>query len=336
MKAAIFHAPGEPLCITDIPDPTPGVEEVVVKVARCGVCGTDIHSTSGHGFTYPSGSQIGHEYAGEIVAIGKGVSNLKLGDRIAALPVVGCGHCEYCRTGIDVLCRYFRGYAGGAAEFALVDSRGATLLPQTVSLADGALVEPLAVGRRGVRLAAPRPDTKALVIGPGPIGLAAIFWLRRAGVRNIATLASSGRRQSLAEKMGAEHFVIEGEQAAEEITAALGGPADLIIECAGTPGVLGRAIELIRPQGQIVALGFCMVPDNIVPALALMKDVSLRFSVTYTREDYAECAEALAEDGDRARGMVTDSVSLSDFPVAFETFRNGTGGLGKLMVDPWA
>jgi (R,R)-butanediol dehydrogenase/meso-butanediol dehydrogenase/diacetyl reductase len=336
MRAAIFHAPGQPLAISDVPDPEPGAGEVVIKIARCGVCGTDLHATSGHGYTFPPGSQIGHEYAGEIVALGKAVERLKIGDKVAAMPVVGCGHCDYCRTGVDVLCRSFRGYGAGAAEYARIDARGATLLPQTVSLADGALVEPLAVGRRGVRLAAPNADTKALVIGPGPIGLATIFWLRRAGVRRVAVLSTSARRQVLAEKMGAEQFVVEGENASEQIISGLGGSPDLVMECAGVPGVLGRAIELVRPQGHIVALGFCMVPDSIVPGAALMKDVSLRFSVTYTRDDYAECAEALADDGDRARGMVTDTVSLAEFPGAFEAFRDGTGGLGKLVVDPWA
>jgi threonine dehydrogenase-like Zn-dependent dehydrogenase len=336
MKAAIFRAPGHPLVIEDVPDPDPGPEEVIIKVARCGVCGTDLHSTSGRGYPLPPGSQIGHEFAGEVIAVGSRAGALRIGDRIAALPAVGCGQCENCLTGIDMLCKSVRIYGFGLAEYARVSMRGATQLPKTISLADGALVEPLAVGRRAVRLAAPTAATKTLVIGPGPIGLASVFWLRRAGVGNLALLASSGRRQALAEKMGATHFVIESANAREEIVALLGGMPDLVIECAGVPGVIARAIELVRPQGNIVALGFCMVPDNIVPGIALSKDVNVRFSMAYTREDYAECADALAEDADRARSMVTERVSLSDFPSAFEALRQGTLGVGKLVVDPWA
>jgi threonine dehydrogenase-like Zn-dependent dehydrogenase len=336
VRAAIFDGPGKPLLIADVPDPEPASGEVVIKVARCGVCGTDLHSTSGHGYVIPIGGRLGHEFAGEIVALGKGVSSLRIGDHIAAMPAIGCGNCEYCRTGIDMLCPTVRIYGFGMAEYASVSVRGAISLPRTLSVADGALVEPFAVGRRGVRLANPAPDTKTLVIGPGPIGQAVIFWLRRAGVRNIVVLASSKRRRALAETMGAEHYVLEEEGATEQIKTLLGGPPELVMECAGMPGVIARAIELVRPQGKIVALGFCMLPDSIVPAAALMKEVTLRFSMSYTREDWAECADALTDNGDSARAMVTDKVNLDGFPAAFEAFRQGVVGVGKLVVDPWA
>lgn len=136
MKAAVFHAAGTPLRIDTLPDPEPGVDEVVIRVQRCAVCGTDLHATSGHGFTYPAGPQIGHEYAGEVIAVGKGVERLKLGDHIAAMLVVGCGTCELCRTGLDVLRPHLAGYGAGLAEYARVSARGANLLPRTVSLAD--------------------------------------------------------------------------------------------------------------------------------------------------------------------------------------------------------
>ncbi|MBV1688882.1 alcohol dehydrogenase catalytic domain-containing protein [Novosphingobium sp. G106] len=321
--------------ILGVADPEPGEGEVIIKVARCGVCGTDLHFTSGHGYTFDAGTIMGHEYAGEIIALGKGVDALAVGDHIAGMPVIGCGHCDNCKTGIDVLCTTYSSYAEGMAQFARVSARGATLLPKTLSLADGALVEPLAVGRRGVRLAAPAPGTKALVIGPGPIGLASIFWLWQAGVRKIAVLASSTRRQALAEKMGASRYILEGDQAGEEIVRALGGTPDLVIESAGVPGVLGRAVELVRPQGTIIALGLCATPETFSSGVALMKDITLRFSTTYTREDFEACADALARDGDRATAMVTDRVSLDDFPQAFEDFRAGKI-VGKLVVDPWA
>lgn len=335
MRAMLFKAAGAPLAVEDLPDPEPGEGEVVVRVSHCGVCGTDLHSTSGHGMTLPANAQLGHEYAGEVVALGRGVERLKVGDRLAALPVVGCGRCEGCRTGIDVLCSNWKGYGAGLAQFARVSERGATLLPGTVSLADGALVEPLAVGARGVRLADPKRDSKVLIIGPGPIGLAVLFWLRERRVANIAMLASTGRRKDLAAGMGGDRFVTEGDAAADDVRAYLGGPPDIVFEAAGVPGVLPRAIELVRPQGTIVALGFCMQPDPIVPAKALMKDVTLRWSIIYTREDFAACADALDREGALARAMVTDTVGFDAAPAAFEAFRAGKGGGGKLLIDPW-
>ena len=103
MRGLLFKGVGLPLAVENLPDPEPGEGEVVIRVSRCGVCGTDLHATSGHGMTLPANSQFGHEYGGEVVALGKGVERLKLGDHLAAVPVVGCGHCEACKTGIDVL-----------------------------------------------------------------------------------------------------------------------------------------------------------------------------------------------------------------------------------------
>lgn len=336
MRAIVFKAVGEPLAIESLADPEPGEGEMVIKVARCGVCGTDLHSTSGHGMTLPPGSQLGHEYAGEVIAIGKGVERFRIGDKLAAIPVVGCGQCEGCKTGIDIFCANFIPYGSGLAEFAKVNERGATRLPDTVSLADGALIEPLAVGARAVRLANLNKDAKVLIIGPGPIGMSVLFWLRQSGVENVVMLASSERRRDLAATMGGSKFLVEGDGTADEIHAVLGGLPDIVFEAAGVPGVMGRAIELVRPQGMVIALGFCLQPDPIVPGMALMKDLTIRWSITYSREDYSACVDALDRDGELAGRMVTDVASLDDAPAAFEAFRAGKGGGGKLLIDPWA
>lgn len=336
MRALLFKAVGQPLAVETLPDPEPGEGEVVIRVSRCGVCGTDIHATSGHGMSLPANSQLGHEYGGEVVAVGKGVERFREGDTLAALPVVGCGDCEGCRSGLDILCRNkWSGYGGGLAEYAKVSARGATKLPGTMSLADSALVEPLAVGARAVRLADPAKDARVVILGPGPIGLSVLFWLRQRGVENVVLVASSGRRRDLAAAMGGDRFVVESDAVAQEVFSILGGPADVVFEAAGVAGVFARAIELVRPQGTIIGLGFCMQPDAIVPAMALMKDVTIRWSIIYTREDFQACADALDRDGPLARAMVTDTVGMDEAPAAFEVFREGKGGGGKLLIDPW-
>ena len=207
MRALLFKGVGQQLAVEHLPDPEPGEGEVVIRVSRCGVCGTDLHATSGHGMTLPVDSQFGHEYGGEVVALGKGVERFRLGDHLAALPVVGCGHCDGCKTGIDVLCKSWRGYGAGLAEYARVSERGATILPRTISLADSALVEPLAVGGRAVRLANPAPDCKVVIIGPGPIGLSVLFWLRQRGVAEVwfrdGTRGDGGRMGTMFRRVGA-------------------------------------------------------------------------------------------------------------------------------------
>lgn len=336
MRALLFKAPGAPLALETIPDPEPGEGEVVIRVARCGVCGTDVHATSGHGFPMAADSQLGHEYGGEVVAVGKGVDRFVVGDRLAAMTVVGCGQCEGCKTGIDLLCtNAFAGYAHGLAEYARVSARGATKLPATMSLADSALVEPLSVGGRGVRLADPTPESKVLIIGPGPIGLSVLFWLQRRGVRNVVMLASSGRRKALAETMGGSTFIVESDDAKAEIHDVLGGAPDIVFEAAGVPGVLSRAIDLVRGQGLVVGLGFCLEPDQIIPGMAMIKDVTIRWSTIFTREDFAASAEAIDRDPELARAMVTQIVGMDAAPDAFQEFRKGTGSGGKLQIDPW-
>lgn len=336
MRALLFKAVGQPLEVATLPEPEPGEGEVVVRVSRCGVCGTDLHATSGHGMPLPPDSTLGHEYGGEVVAVGKGVDRFRIGDHLAAMPLVGCGHCDGCKTGIDMLCQNgIAPYGSGLAEYARVSARGAVKLPNTISLADSALVEPLAVGCRAVRLANPEKDSKVLIMGPGPIGLSVLFWLRQRGVENVVMVASSGRRRDLAGRMGGDKFLIEGDGVADEVRAILGGAPDFVFEAAGVPGVFTRAIELVRPQGTIIALGFCMQPDPIVPAMALMKDCTIRWSITYSREDYAACADALDSHGDLARAMVTETVGFDLAPAAFENLRAGKDGGGKLLIDPW-
>lgn len=335
MKAALFIKPGLPVAIETLPDPAPGEDDLVLKVSRCGVCGTDLHLTSGEGRHFPECSQFGHEFAGEVVETGKGVRQFRIGDRVTGLPGIGCGQCEYCRTGIHMLCKSYTSHAKALAQFVRIPEQSGIRLPDDVSLADGALIEPLAVARRALRLANPAPRSRILIIGPGPIGLGLVFWLRRAGIDNIAVLASSDRRKALAMTMGAEHFITESETAAEEIRARLGSSPDIVFEAAGMPGVVARAIELIRPQGLVLALGFSLHAEPLVPAHALIKDVTLRFSITYAVEDFEASAQALVTDADRARIMVTDVVSLDAFPTAFEALRHGRTGGGKLVVDPW-
>lgn len=336
MRALLYKAAGEPLALETIPDPEPGEGEVVIKVARCGVCGTDVHATSGHGFQLAPDSQLGHEYGGEVVAVGKGVDRFTVGDRLSAMTVIGCGQCDGCKTGIDLLCtNQFRGYDHGLAEYARVNARGATKLPSTMSIEDSALVEPMSVGGRAVRLANPDKNSKIVIIGPGPIGLSVLFWLRQRGIENVVMLASSGRRKALSVRMGGDRFVVEGDTAKDEIYAYLGGAPDIVFEAAGVPGVMGRAIDLVRGQGVIIGLGFCLQPDPIVPGMAMIKDVTIRWSTTFTREDFAHSAEGIDRDPELARAMITDRVGMDAASEAFEHFRKGTGSSGKLLIDPW-
>ena len=209
MKAAIYPGEGKPVTIEDIPDPEPGPDDVVIKVHRCGICGTDLSFTRGAMFDFGTNAQFGHEYAGEIVAVGSNVGNFKVGENIAALPSVACGECPSCRRlENNVLCQASPGNGMvGFAELAKVPVANATRLPSTLSMADGALVEPLAVSLYGLKLAQIWPGAPVLVLGGGTVGLYTIYWARRLGAGRIVAMSRSDRRKDLCLAMGADAFI---------------------------------------------------------------------------------------------------------------------------------
>ncbi len=339
MRAAFFKKVGQPLAIENVPDPTPGEGQVVIKVHRCGICGSDVHLTSGHAgfFGYPENCPVGHEFAGEVVATGSGLSKLKVGDKITAFPFTGCGKCATCLSGRPNFCKEFAGMAGGMAEYLLVNERVATLLPQTYSLEDGALVEPLAVSLHGVAMAKIAPGAKVHVMGAGPVGLGAIFWAKRLGAGKVVVTATSRRREALALHMGADAFVVpQGEQDIAVLVAdALGGQPDVVLECAGQAGLLGQAVHCVKPQGDVVSMGFCTAPDPVLPAMATWKEVRIQFSMTYSMQEFQYVADTLGAGHVEPRAMITDRVSLDQLPDAFEALRKPTAQV-KVMVDPWA
>ncbi len=337
MRAAVFKAPGKPLVIESLADPTPGVGELVLRVGRCGICGTDLHMTDGHAATYPSNSVLGHEYAGEVVALGRGVVNYKLGDLVAGLAVGGCGMCAHCLAGDPMWCdQGLIPAMGGFGQFTVVKAVSAIKLPSTVSFADGALIEPLAVGLHGVNLAGISPGARVLVLGAGAIGLGAAFWARRAGAHHVTVASRSARGEAHALAMGASHFEEFGEAFAANIEESLGGgPPDVVFECVGVPGMLTKAIEIVRARGTVVMLGNCMKLDPWVPSLVVFKQLRLQGSMVYSRREFEIVAEVLDAGHVEARTMITDTVPLAELPGAFEALRSPTYQC-KTLVDPWS
>lgn len=336
MRAAVFKAVGQPLAIEQRPDPTPSTGEVIIKVCRCGICGTDLAMSDGSGQTFEAESIIGHEYAGEVVAVGPGVDKLKVGDPVAAMPFTGCGHCVTCLAGRPNFCAQFRGMPGAFAEYTTTAERVAIKLPKTLSLADGALVEPLAVSLHGVALAGMKPGDKVLVIGAGPIGLGAVFWARQLGAGAVAVTAASRQRESLAMQMGASAFVLpeRPEELPQAAMAALGGMPDVVIEAVGKPDMIARAVNCVRPAGTVMVLGFCARPDSFIPAIAVWKEVRLLFGMTYSLDEFEHVARVLDRGVVEPRQMVTDTITLGALPETLESMRQRTHQC-KVLVDPW-
>ena len=336
MRSAIFVGAGKPLAIMDREMPRPGPNQALIRVERCGICGSDLHMTSGSPFDMPHGTAPGHEYAGEVAEIGLGGDGrLKLGDRVTALPISGCGECPACLADAPLHCRSMQSMAGGYGEYTLVDQRQAIRLPPSLGFEDGALIEPLASGLRGVRKLGSIEGQRIAVIGAGAIGTAAIFWARRQGAGSIVAIARGTRNQALAKAVGADAFLTTGEGLSEGLQEALGGAPDIVIEAAGAAGTIQQAVDLVRVGGSILSLGGCIVPDTIMPVLAMVKEVNLRFSVAYGLRDFREAVDAFDAGHVSPRAMIGETIGLDALPERFEAMRHGSHP-AKIMVRPHA
>jgi L-iditol 2-dehydrogenase len=339
VKAAIYPGAGKPIVIEQLADPRPGPDDLLIKVHRCGICGTDLSMTKGGMWDFGSNVQFGHEYAGEIIEVGGSVSGFKPGERIAVLPSPSCGECTACRShGNNVLCNASPGTAMvGFAELAKVPASVATRLPATLSMADGALIEPLAISLYGVKLAAIQPGDRVLVLGGGTVALYAIYWARRLGAGRIVAMSRSDRRKDLCLKMGADAFVAFGENEIGEVIEALGGPPQFVFECVGAEGMLTKSVMHVGQFGRIVSLGFCTAPDPVIPGMASYKCASMQFSVGYSMKEFLYIADQMDRDqvtgGGHAdpKAIITGDIPLVDLPAMMDHLR-GPNSETKVQV----
>jgi (R,R)-butanediol dehydrogenase/meso-butanediol dehydrogenase/diacetyl reductase len=338
VRAAVFHGAGKKLAIEEVADPSPGERQMVLRIESCGICGTDLTMARGHGIVqWPPGYVPGHEYSGEVVAVGGGVERFSVGDRVTAMAIRSCcGRCDRCMTGNEAWCtgddQVLGGGSGGFAEYALLGDPQAVRLREVLSWDDGALVEPLACGLHAVDLSDLRPGTNIAVIGSGPIALAAIYWARRRGAGRIVVVATSDRRERFARMLGATDFVV-GDKPGEAVLEMAGGPPPVVFEAAGVPGTLGLALDLVAPRGLVTVLGYCTEPDSFVPMVPLMKQVRVQFSFVYGSGDYDAVMGALAAEPDGPRVMVTNRISLDQLPERFESLL-GRNLECKVLLSP--
>jgi (R,R)-butanediol dehydrogenase / meso-butanediol dehydrogenase / diacetyl reductase len=333
VRAAVMQGLHKPLVIETLPDPTPGEGELVVKVGRCGICGSDLHMTEDPAYGKGAGDVLGHEFAGEVVALGKGTQGLALGDLVSVIPLISCGHCAACRSGEVAWCDQFGLQGGGYAEFAATRPNQCVKLPASASLADGAIIEPLAVALHGVNMSGLKKGDKILILGAGPIGLAVAFWAQRRGAADIVIQDLYDFQQTRAREMGASDFAVDPADPIGSAERALGGKADIVFECVGVPGLIEQAVGQVRPRGTILLLGLCTKPDTFNSFAMLSKEVRLVTSAFFTRQEYEEALDALNAGAAEPRLMVTDTISLDDTPQRFEALRKRTHEC-KVLIAP--
>lgn len=335
MRAAVMQGLHKPLVVETLADPTPEDGEVVVKVGRCGICGSDLHMTEDAAYGQGAGSVLGHEFAGEVVALGKGVEGFATGDLVSVIPLMSCGQCPACKAGEVAWCEKFGLQGGGYAEYAVTRPNQCVKLPKSASIADGAIIEPLAVALHGVNMCVMKTGDRVLVLGAGPIGLAVAFWARRRGAGRVVMQDVSDYQQVRALDMGAHDFVVDPADPVGSAERALGGKADVVFECVGIPGLIAQAVEQVRNRGTILLLGLCTRPDTFNSFAMLSKEVRLVTSAFFTRQEYEAALDALDRGAAEPRHLVTDTISLAATPDVFEGLKQRTHQC-KVLIDPFA
>ncbi|MBU6269492.1 MAG: alcohol dehydrogenase catalytic domain-containing protein [Sphingomonadales bacterium] len=333
MRVAMFHGAGQPLVIEPLASAPLGPHDLRVKVARCGICGSDVSMTSGSPFDYPAHIPLGHEYAGEVVEVGKLVTGFRIGDRVACMPKAGCGQCDACARGHTFFCPTGPMQFGGFGDEVVVLAAYAFLLPQTVSLAEGALVEPMACGRRGLAMAGLQTGQRVLVLGAGALGLSATYWARAMGAGRIVVAARSRRRDEAVLELGADAVHAFDADDPAELAAKLGGEPDIVVEAIGKPGMIARAVELVRWGGTVVSLGMCTAGETLMPIACAGKEARLLFPLAYSIGDFEETVRAFDADRVNPELMISDVIALEALPAVLEEMR-GSHAYCKVQVDP--
>jgi len=333
MKAAVFKGLHQPLEAETIADPTPGEGEVVIEVKRCGICGSDLHMAEDPMFGACPGDVFGHEFAGEVVTLGKGTEGARIGDLVAVVPFKSCGTCEHCRKGEVQWCSGFGLQGGGYAEYVVTRPNQCIVMPAMTSMDDGAMAEPLAVALHGVKLSGLKRGDRVLILGGGPIGLSVAFWARRMGAAKVVVQDVVDWQGERALSVGADAFVVDPADPVGSAERALGGKADIVFECVGVPGLIAQAVEQVANRGTILLLGLCTATDSFNSFAMLNKEAKLVTSAFFTLADFQQSLDAMAAGALEPRLMITDTVGIDAAPAAFEGLKHRTNQC-KVLIAP--
>ena len=344
MRAAVYDAPGLPLRLAEVPDPRPGPGQAVIKVSACGVCGSDLHATTPEGDLARRGAVLGHEVTGEIAEIGpEPVGDWTVGNRVFVMPIGSCGRCPHCLLDRPEECPDQLTFGalgpdepdGAYAEYLNVSLSDLLAVPEGVPMDVAALCEPLATGLMCVRQASLAIGDRVLILGSGPIGLAATIWARFFGARRVVVSERVEHRRELALRLGATDTIDAGASTGvaagfAELTEA---KPDAVIEAVGRPGMLDAAIAAVKPQGTVVTGGVCMEPDSFDHLGAYFKEPVIRTARIYTKAENQFILEMIAAGRVDPSPMISHRIGLDALPAAFEALRTPTDQC-KVMVMP--
>lgn len=334
MQAVMLLGP-QRLSWEEVPLPTPGANEVVLKIDAALTCGTDLKAfLRGHP-KWPTPTRFGHEYAGFIASRGRDVSEVREGDAVMLAPTAPCGSCFYCKREQETLCVSLMETMalGGYAEYLTVPARvirtNMFQKPASLSFSEASLLEPVSCVVHGLQQPTIRPDDTAVVIGAGAFGLLHLIVLKALGVEQVYVIARNPQRARIAQDLGATGIIPNAAEEAHPFILDLteGRGADLVIECTAQPQVWEEAFHLARSGGQVVLFGGCPPGTTVsLDTYRLHYDQVRVFSPFHFTPKAVRCAqEMLASGRIPTQHLISGSYPLSQLSQAFDCLQRGQG-----------
>ncbi|WP_353941818.1 zinc-dependent alcohol dehydrogenase family protein [Streptomyces sp. HUAS MG91] len=329
MKAAIVESVGK-VTVGEVPDPTPGPRDVVVEVAACGLCGTDLHILQGE-FAPTLPVVPGHEFAGTVAEVGRDVTELRVGDRVAVDPSLHCHECRFCRAGRGNLCERWAAIgvttAGGAAQYALAPAANCVLLPDHVRTQDAALIEPLSCAVRGYDVLNSRLGAHVLIYGSGTMGLMMLELAKRTGAASVDVVDLNPDRLATAQRLG----VSASAAGPDELDRPEGW--DVVIDATGNAAAIQDGLGRVSKAGTFLQFGVADYATRVTidPYRIYNQEITITGSMAVLHS-YERAAELFAGGVLDPDVFISDRLPLDAYPQALDQFASGVGR--KIVVVP--
>ena len=328
MRAARYHGVGV-VRIEDLPTPAIAADEVLVRVAYAGICGSDLHVYAKGMFGIVPPMTMGHEFSGVVEEVGDAVTSVRPGDQVVGDPRLGCEQCEWCERGEYHLCAdlAFVGEAmpGSYAEYVALPERRLVAVPATLDPRLAALVEPTAVAIHALDLVALSGQDAVGIIGAGPIGVLALIVAKSRTQARVTVVERVASRRELARTLGADEVL-------EDLGAAGERWADVVFEAAGRPATLKGGVAWLRPRGRMALIGIYEDAVTFDPTEIVVKEARLVGVSAYGRGDLVDAARLLGEMGKSVLPVISNVLPLRQAAEGLEMCRSGAAN-GKVLLD---
>ncbi|MFE9324690.1 zinc-dependent alcohol dehydrogenase family protein [Nocardia sp. NPDC052278] len=331
MRAVVIETPGR-FSVQNVPDPTPEPGEVVVRVDAVGICGTDVHIADGEFPPTPYPIVPGHEFAGSVVALGSGVGGVRIGDSVAVDPSLFCGACHYCAIGRGNLCERWGAIGdtvdGAMAEYVAVPAANCYRLPETLSTAHGALVEPLSCAVHAFDVLPRALGAHYLLYGAGTMGLLMLQLARVAGAASVSVVDINTARLAVAIDLGADATAAT----ADEFDRPQGW--EVVIDCTGAIAAIEDGLGRVRRGGVFQQFGVAPgAATALISPFRIYNDEITIVGSMAVLHSFGRAVELMGKGVIDADTMITHGFGLFEFPDALQTFRAGTGRKIQLRPD---